>query len=256
MLLGHSATDRLGSSRVLVAGLGGTGGGLAVLLARMGVGTFVLADPGTFDRPDMNRQWAARSETIGQNKAEVYGQVLPRVVPGVEVEVHPEGVTDRNVEALVARADLVCDCLDVKVDPQLRARLFGLARAKGVYATSCPIVGFGTAFAASAPDGVPMDPFLDLLERVLVQKRFPSALADVFDAGHLSRIEECVRGGTIPSVAIATTCSAAVSATEIALILTKGALEPWRPPLVLPQMAFLDAFGGRYVTKDVHELLQ
>ena len=62
---------RLRQSRLLIAGCGGVGGAVALTLARLGVGQLVLADPGVFDAPDVNRQWAADSDTLGRNKAEV-----------------------------------------------------------------------------------------------------------------------------------------------------------------------------------------
>src|SRR5512141_2515284 len=76
LLLGAEPLRTLQNATVAIPGCGGVGGATAILLARTGIGGFVLADPGTFDPPDINRQWAAATSTLGRNKADVYAELL------------------------------------------------------------------------------------------------------------------------------------------------------------------------------------
>src|SRR5690242_674849 len=81
MLLGERGVARLRDRTVAIAGCGGVGGATAITLARLGVGGFVLADPGIFDPPDLNRQWAGRRSTLGRNKTEVHAELLREINP-------------------------------------------------------------------------------------------------------------------------------------------------------------------------------
>ncbi|MDH5493048.1 MAG: ThiF family adenylyltransferase [Myxococcales bacterium] len=63
MLLEQGGMDLLARRCVAIAGCGGVGGATAITLARLGVGKFILADPGIFDEPDGNRQWAGSRST-------------------------------------------------------------------------------------------------------------------------------------------------------------------------------------------------
>lgn len=56
---------KLNRCTIAIAGCGCIGGFSAELLARMGVGGFVLADPDIFDVSNINRQCAATYNTVG-----------------------------------------------------------------------------------------------------------------------------------------------------------------------------------------------
>ena len=86
----------------------------------MGIGRFRISDPGEFDEPDLNRQWAATRNTLGRNKADVYAEFVRSVNPDAEVDILPGGVTEDNVEAFLEGADLLVDALDLKVAPPVR----------------------------------------------------------------------------------------------------------------------------------------
>jgi molybdopterin/thiamine biosynthesis adenylyltransferase len=77
-------------SRVLVVGLGGSGGCQAQLLARAGVGCLYLADGDCFTVSNFNRQLLATSETLGQNKALVTARYLRQINEALELEALPE----------------------------------------------------------------------------------------------------------------------------------------------------------------------
>ena len=56
-ILSKADQQRLRSSRVAIAGLGGTGSAQVHALARTGIGAFNLADPDTFELANFNRQF-------------------------------------------------------------------------------------------------------------------------------------------------------------------------------------------------------
>jgi molybdopterin/thiamine biosynthesis adenylyltransferase len=103
---------RLFQAQVLVAGLGGLGGALAVFLARTGVGRFLLADGDAFAPSNLNRQLLADAGTLGQNKAQVTARHLQDLNPAIEAEAFTDFLQARNLKELLPRVDLVVDGLD------------------------------------------------------------------------------------------------------------------------------------------------
>jgi len=252
-LVGAAALERLRDSCVLVAGCGGVGGATAVLLARMGVGRFILADPGRFDPPDVNRQWAADETAMGENKAGQYAKLLKLIDPEMEVDAVPEGVTWANLEGLVEPAGAVVDGLDYSVGLDLRSALFARSRARGAYCVSTPAIGFGTLVAASSPGGEPMDSFVSLLALV-GERGLPPAMGRFFAAPTLAAMNRELPRGKVPSIAVGPALCGAYAATEVFLALAAAAEPGWRAPLCLPRVLVLDALGATHQVVDIEEL--
>ena len=115
------------SATVLIAGCGGEGGPVAINLARLGVGKFILADPGNIHAGDINRYPHATISTIGKNKSEVIAAIIKDVDPEIEVEVISDGITPENVEQLIKKADVIQDGIDI-YKPALSELLHQTAR--------------------------------------------------------------------------------------------------------------------------------
>jgi len=112
-LWGAEAQERLASSSVLVAGLGGLGSAAALYLAAAGVGRLVLVDDDRVEESDLNRQVLHWTPDVGRPKVESAAEKLARVNPEVEVVALSERIDslERALE-LVERVDVVLDCLD------------------------------------------------------------------------------------------------------------------------------------------------
>lgn len=102
----------LADLRVLFAGCGSIGGAPVEVLARMGLNRFLLAEPGTYELNNLNRQAAVLAD-VGRNKAEVLRDRVHAIHPAAQVLVDPNGVTAGNVSWLVGATDLVIDGVDV-----------------------------------------------------------------------------------------------------------------------------------------------
>jgi hypothetical protein len=225
---------------VAIAGLGGVGGAVLPTLARMGVGRFRIADPGVFDEADLNRQLAATRATLGRNKAEVYAELVRSINPAAEVVAFPEGVGEENLVRFLDGADLLIDALDLKVAPPLRLKLAARARAQGICDVVSPIIAFGAAVAVATPDGLPMDPVMELIARARGEGRLPRRLAEFFSPVHLGIMQAHMGRGRVPSIALAPMLVAALVATETAMILGGDALPGWRRPVCLPEILIVD----------------
>jgi molybdopterin/thiamine biosynthesis adenylyltransferase len=127
--LGPGEQLRLFQSSVLVAGLGGLGGFLAELLARVGVGRLLLADGDHFTPANLNRQLLATQKTLGLNKALVTARRLREINPGILAEPIPHFLTPDNLGNYLSQVQVVMDGLD---SSPARRVLFTAARDAGI----------------------------------------------------------------------------------------------------------------------------
>jgi molybdopterin-synthase adenylyltransferase len=101
--------ERLRGARVLLAGIGGLGSNVAMTLARLGVGSLVIRDPGILDEPDLNRQILYNPADLGRPKVEVASHRLREINPDVSLDVRDERITR---ESVFPPFDICLDCLD------------------------------------------------------------------------------------------------------------------------------------------------
>lgn len=103
---------RLLNSHVAVIGLGGLGGAVIEILARLGVGRLTLVDGDSFDESNLNRQILSCPANLGRPKAQVAGERVAEINPAVTVRQVPEFFRADNGRSILAGVDLVADCLD------------------------------------------------------------------------------------------------------------------------------------------------
>ncbi|GGY91340.1 HesA/MoeB/ThiF family protein [Streptomyces nitrosporeus] len=115
------AQRALRRATVLVAGCGSIGGAAVEPLTRLGVQRFLVADPGTYELNNLNRQSAVAAD-IGQNKAAGAGERIMAINPHARVTVFTEGVTSETVQRLTAPAQLIIDGVDVTTGEGWRAK--------------------------------------------------------------------------------------------------------------------------------------
>jgi molybdopterin/thiamine biosynthesis adenylyltransferase len=120
---------RLFDSCVLIAGLGGLGGALAVLLARVGIGRFILADGDTFTPSNLNRQCLATHPALGENKARITAAHLYEISPALRAEAIPDYLDSENLPGCLSEVQVVLDGLD---NLHSRRTLFVASQTAGV----------------------------------------------------------------------------------------------------------------------------
>lgn len=111
-ILSLSDQIRLLSSSAAVVGVGGLGGGVAEILARLGVGRLVLIDGDTFETSNLNRQLFSTINVLGQPKVEVGQDRIAAVNEAVSVTAHPQFLDETNAALLLGKPDVIIDCLD------------------------------------------------------------------------------------------------------------------------------------------------
>ena len=130
--LGPEGQVRLLDARTVVVGLGGLGGHLVEMLARLGVGRIAGVDNDVFDETNLNRQVFSDMDNLGRTKARVVRERVGRINPAVEFTAHVarfESLDDK----IFKNCDLVFDCLD-RIPPRLElARRCAAARVPLVH---------------------------------------------------------------------------------------------------------------------------
>ncbi|MBN2294548.1 MAG: ThiF family adenylyltransferase [Pirellulales bacterium] len=256
LLIGKAAISRLKQKKVAIAGCGGVGGATILTLARMGIGAFALADPGLFDEPDANRQWAASVETMGENKARTYDRLVRAINPVVDIDCYPEGVTVANVKRFLRGADVFVDCMDVAIDPELRQTTYEVAAEMGIYSIITPILGFGALVVASEPGGLPLTIFNRMMSSSISSADLPPKLFEIFVPEHLMALQESFKELKIPSVAIAPVIAAALAGTEVLMSLLDDSVAGWRPPLALPEVLAVDPMKLEFQILHLEDFLE
>jgi len=107
-----SGQKKLLQARALLAGAGGLGGTIAQLLARMGLGTLVIADGDSFTEDNLNRQAFAVEQNVGQSKARAARSEIMKINSGTEVEIFEGYVTGQELGILIKGTEVAIDALD------------------------------------------------------------------------------------------------------------------------------------------------
>jgi adenylyltransferase/sulfurtransferase len=125
---GLEGQKRISESRVLIAGMGGLGSSLALMLAAAGTGTMVLMDGDFVEESNLARQFLFTEKNLGENKAEAAARFLHDRHPDVDVISIPQFLSVAS-PGLPEDLSFVFDCTD-----QISARyeIDQLSRERGL----------------------------------------------------------------------------------------------------------------------------
>ena len=100
------------SSRASIVGLGGLGGAVTEILARIGIGTLTLIEADIFEESNLNRQFLSTHRLLDTSKTKAAVTRVREINPTITVEVHDELLDDKNAVRLTGNSDVIIDCLD------------------------------------------------------------------------------------------------------------------------------------------------
>jgi molybdopterin-synthase adenylyltransferase len=103
---------RLLHSHAAIIGLGGLGGTVTEILARLGVGRLTLVDGDCFEESNLNRQLLCSPASLGKKKAETARRRVEDINPAVEVRMIAEFFGAENGARILQDVQLAIDCLD------------------------------------------------------------------------------------------------------------------------------------------------
>jgi len=103
---------KLLQATVTIVGLGGLGGTVTEMLARLGIGRLNLIDGDVFEDSNLNRQLTSTTSKVGVSKADTARERVAQINPGLAVTTHQLFLDEQNAADLIAGSDVVVDCLD------------------------------------------------------------------------------------------------------------------------------------------------
>lgn len=239
-LVTREEQERLRTSRVAIAGMGGAGGGYVTTCVRMGIGGLSLADFDRFSVANVNRQQGAMSSTIDRPKAEVMAEIARDIHPDVDVRVFNNGIHPGNIDDFLKDANAVLDALDVFAMPARRL-LYRRARELGIPVLFGAPPGFSASIGVVMPDGMSFDEYFDIRDGMSDFEQliaFAVAMAPpgthwrYMDSGRVDSSEQAA-----PSMASALTLTAGWIGTELLVVLLKR-----REPLTVPRYMQFDPY--------------
>jgi molybdopterin/thiamine biosynthesis adenylyltransferase len=238
---------KLKNAHVFVAGVGGVGGIQAVTLARMGIGELTIMDPGIFDEPDFNRQYAATINNLGKNKAVATGEMLREIAPFAKTNVITTKIDEASLRMHIKKTtSIVIDGIDMW-DFAYKRLFAKVAKEEGKYSITSPIPDLGTVLMTFDPNGMSFEEFTK------GKDHYPRSIVSYAQHGTFASSEK-----TEPFLAStasnsgAATLSGALLAIEVALIITgKKSL---KQIVTVPNVTYVDFFYGFFKTFNPLEL--
>ena len=125
-------------SRVGIVGLGGLGGGVTEILARIGIGSLILIDGDTFEDSNLNRQFFSTLNVISKLKTNSALRRVKQINSSIVVKTHSEYLNESNGIRLLNQSDVIVDCLD---NLKTRFALERIARRIGSPLVSAAVAG-------------------------------------------------------------------------------------------------------------------
>ena len=142
--------ESLRHKRVAIGGLGGVGGSHLIVLSRLGIGAFNIADLDDFDLPNFNRQYGATMTTWGRPKVEVMEEVIRDINPGLDIRTFKGGISLENLDDFLDGVDIYVDSLDIFA-LEIRRAVFARCHERGIPTITAAPMGMGTAFLVFMP---------------------------------------------------------------------------------------------------------
>lgn len=103
--------NHLKKFNVGIAGAGGLGSNCAVALARIGIGTLVIADFDNVELSNLTRQYYFVNQ-VGMIKADALKDNILRIRPEVKVDIHRIKLDKENIPAIFAECDVIVEAFD------------------------------------------------------------------------------------------------------------------------------------------------
>jgi len=103
--------QKIKTSTVGIAGLGGLGSAIAIALARIGVGKLILVDFDVVESSNLNRQQYFIHQ-IGMPKVEALQKNIAGINPYVKIQIYQEKLERNNIERIFQEAEVVVEAFD------------------------------------------------------------------------------------------------------------------------------------------------
>ncbi len=243
-IVSESEQLALRDKHVAIPGCGGVGSIHALTLARMGVGYFTIADFDRYEMENFNRQFGAKSSTIGKDKVDVIRQEILEINPTAKVRVFREAINQGNIDSFLEGVDVVVDSLDFFAF-EARDALFPAIQRKGLWLVTAAPLGLSCAMLVFSAESMDYWKYFDFKEgdtRVARAIKFAMGLAPAgLHIQYMDRSRIDLESGKGPSHAVGVMeCAAMASAEVLKILLARGRVR------TVPHFSQFDVYRGSY----------
>ncbi|MDY6842695.1 MAG: HesA/MoeB/ThiF family protein [Thermodesulfobacteriota bacterium] len=110
--IGIEGQEKIKSSRILIAGVGGLGSSMSYYLAAAGVGYMRIVDYDEVNLSNLNRQILYLDRDIGRKKSQAAQEKLESLNADIRIDAVVETITEDTVFDLVEDCDVILDAMD------------------------------------------------------------------------------------------------------------------------------------------------
>lgn len=255
----ESEQEKLRSSTIAIAGMGGVGGLLAERLIRLGVGQLKILDSENFEQSNLNRQFGSSMLNLGQNKAEAVFKQTKDINPLARMQYTKTGIkTEDEAGLFVTGCDLVVDEMDFG---SFRESIFlqRAARRRGIYYMFAVDIGFGALAVIFDPNGLTLEEYDKLPSDVNLQDAqelrvplericpvMPSYAAPASDEANKILCEVLAGDRPAPTNSIGVGLASILAAIEAINILLKK-----RAIVSAPQYTYIDLMDRKFLVNNI-----
>lgn len=136
--------EKITNASVAIAGLGGLGSNVAVMLARAGVGRLLLVDFDTVDMTNLNRQ-AYTCEHIGKKKTQALAEILRDINPYLQLEIKDCCVTYENAVEVFGAYPIVCEAFDKAENKAMLVNTILEEQKETIVVSGSGMAGYGSS---------------------------------------------------------------------------------------------------------------
>lgn len=162
-VLSEAEQDTLANSVVSIPG-GGVGSAVALTLARMGVGGFVLADSHQYGLSHLSRQFGARFSSLGKNKARTIRDEILEINPLATVTWFEEDLCSQTLPELADGSGVVIDSLGFSAQVQ-RDSLIPYCQENEIPVILCLPIGYSASLIEFSPKSMAYEKYFDFRSR-------------------------------------------------------------------------------------------
>lgn len=127
-----------------VAGLGGLGSNVAVMLARAGIGSLHLIDFDNVEPSNLNRQ-VYKMKHLGKYKTDALKEEISEINPYISVRTDTVKLTPDNTGALLADDRIICEAFDRAENKAMLVNYLLEHRPDAVIVSGSGMAGYGSS---------------------------------------------------------------------------------------------------------------
>lgn len=121
-IIPKSVQGQISQMKIAVAGCGSTGGAFIEGATRLGITYYHLADNGSYELSNLNRQMVTQDE-IGLNKAIANSKKILKINEHATTKCWDQGLTPENIDAFLDGVDFLFDAVDVTTPSGIQMKL-------------------------------------------------------------------------------------------------------------------------------------